>query len=233
MIDTARYFSQTLAARRHRACSIGVIFLLLALWQACGRNPAPDISPRRTSGAASTKQLIIDYLGTIYERPKDNRWEEGRVYFMPDRPGLVQLPTTRRVVIPRNLEVYKASVWFAHWGPEEFVVLVWVVSGEGQPQLGVLSEPAEIPVRFPQALRGLTFDRPEERQSLALLVGEMTAAFYGEKSPNLQALPSELNCEWVGLRASSRNANGRVSCSCFSGRGSLEKVILAKRNWYG
>jgi hypothetical protein len=230
---TRQCYNFILAARLRRACFIGMISLFLAFWQACVRNPARENSPKTISEALSAEQLVINYLGKIYERPRNDRWEEGRVYFIPEKSGLVQLPESRHDAAPKNIEVFKASVWFTDWGPEESVVLVWVVREQGQPQLGVLSGPDEIVARFPQVLRGLTFDRPEDRRSLALLVGEMTAAFYGKKSTDLQALPSERNCEWVGLRASLQDQNRRVSGSCFSSRGVLEQVILVRRNWYG
>jgi|GEM_PF-6834417 len=221
---------RTLAARLRQVSTVGVSLLFFTFWQACSRSPARNNNQNAIPPARSTEQLVIDYLGKIYEQPRNNEWEEGKVYFMPAEPGLVLLPGIRRDADLKGLLVYKASVWFIHWGPEESAVLVWVVTTQGPPRLGVLNGPDEIATRFPRALQGLTFDRPEARKQLALLVGEMATIFYPRQSAgDLQVLSSERKCEWVGWRDPSQVANRPVAASCFSNRGIFGQVIIPNR----
>ena len=172
------------------------------------------------------KRRVIDYLGQTYGQPEYNMWMDGKVYFLPEKPGLKMIPAAGPLKDLEKLRVYRASVWTIHWAPEEFPVLVWVADRRRGPRLGVLEGPIEIVEKFPKALRGFVFDGPEERRNMALLIGEMVSVFSGKRSALPSGVLSEGHCEWAVGSKSVQETRSRVAAACFAKDGSLERVVL-------
>jgi hypothetical protein len=168
------------------------------------------------------KQWIIGYLSATFGQPQDN-WEEGKIYFLPDRHGIEPLGQPGEQI--EGVRVFRASIWTMHWGPERFPVLVWVVTKEGEVQMGLLDSPADIATELPEALHRLVFEEAAIRRRLAVLVGEMVNEFYSPVPKGRLVVFSEAECEWAANAAVGRR--GRIAASCFSSAGALERIILA------
>lgn len=184
-----------------------------------------DISFTETKSA---EQIIADYLSELYEQPKGGIWEEGKTYFLPRDPGIQLLQGIEPEAGLKDLRVYKANVWFIHWGPEKSHVLVWIDENEIKPRLGALTGPDEVASEIPIVLKNLRFKRPEARESLALLIGNMVNVFYGERLPVRLHVASGEDCEWVEQQGGARDMRRRIAASCFSEDGLLEKIVIAR-----
>ncbi|HEX6900068.1 MAG TPA: hypothetical protein VF789_10160 [Thermoanaerobaculia bacterium] len=172
------------------------------------------------------KRRVINHLAQTYEQPEYGMWMDGKVYFLLEKPGLKMIPDGGTLKGLERLRVYRASVWFIHWAPEETSVLVWVVDRRRGPRIGVLKGPKEIVDKFPGDLRGFVFDGPEKRRNVARLVGEMVSVFAGKRSTQPSGVLSEGDCEWAVRRKAVQEAGSRVAAACFAKDGSLEKVVL-------
>jgi hypothetical protein len=169
------------------------------------------------------QQRIVDYLSATFGQPQDNVWEEGKTYFLRDRHGIEPLGRAREQI--EGVRVFRAAVWMLHWAPERFPVVVWMVTKNGELQMGLLDSPGDIATKFPRVLQGMVFDQAATRRRLARLVGEMVQEFYSHMPKGRLAVFSEAECEWVENAAV--GSRGRIAASCFSGDGALERIILA------
>lgn len=202
-----------------RPIGLALLLLTLLVQPGCGqsrhgRQPAPP-------SARNTESLAVDYLASRYGQPKGDVWEEGKTYFLPDKPELELL---RGGAALQGLSVFKASVWSLHTGPEKFPVIVWVKESPGESKVGLMEDAEDVAAEFPGALKSFSFSSPEARGNLALLVGEMVATFDGIRSTGLDVAP-EGDCMWVQRAREPKSTGQRIAAACFS-ESVLEKIIL-------
>lgn len=190
------------------ACFLGLVFNV-------------GFGPCRLFPSKSNEALIADHLAGAYEQPYLGMWEDGKVYYLPDDSGIALLPHGDSIP---DLSIYKASLWFIHWAPEEFPVVVWVTRRNGAPEVDMPMSAETLAAKFPDIVKDVSFKEPRERRNATLLVGEMLAL--GTRRPSELKVTHVGACdrlEWAGAYAGAKAQSAAV---CFSDNGSLKSIDL-------
>lgn len=219
--------------KRNATTVLSVPFLLL-LAVSAGCRPAQEDSalakPSPAPSTRSTEELVAQYLAKHYRQPQGNVWEEGQVYFLPEKPGIELMQDLPLPGGHRGLRVYRVALWFIHWGPEQFNGLVWVTEESGKVELGAFDSQSRVITEFPLVLSGWAFEQRDVRQSLALLIGRMVTEFGGEWSPGTTLQVTEDgNCQWAEQPGIGQAPGTRVVAACFTESGVLDRIVLVKR----
>lgn len=206
------------------------VLVLLATWAMVWNTPLGDYTPpaplkaaARTWPDAELEARVVAFLSSQHEQPQGGILREGAVYFFPEEPRLRRMSRTP-LSSGSQLTVYRAALWFVHWGPEWFPTIAWAYTDADGVKVGSTEDPTELAEALTRVLAGSSFDRIEQQEWLAQVIGEPVAHLLWPREGTEITVLTRNSCSEAFARLRNGRSGHFLGAACFSPDGRLVEI---------